>query len=126
LAAFARDSALLRLIHRSKAAIGRAFMLVIPRHDVSFLDKVLAGDVAAYRYRMDNGPSGGTVPVPHCLFERRLGREPNFACKICRKTRRLGLCRLSGIHHCVFLRILKIAPGNLRLGEAFGSRNDRG
>src|SRR5258705_9820899 len=89
LAAFARDSALLRLIHRSKAAIGRAFMLVIPRHDVSFLDKVFAGDVTAYRYRLDNGPSGGTVPAPYSFFQRRRGRESNFASKICRKTRRL-------------------------------------
>src|SRR5258705_11498826 len=95
-------------------------MLVIPRHDVSFLDKVLAGDVAAYRYRLDNGPSAATVPVPYCFFERRLGREPNFACKIFRKTRRLGLCRLSAVHHCVFLRMPEIGLGNLRLGEAFG------
>src|SRR4029077_8082698 len=42
LAAFACYGALLRLIHGGKAAIGRAFTLVISRHDVSFLI-ILAG-----------------------------------------------------------------------------------
>ena len=50
LAAFARYGALLRLIHRSKAAIGRPFVLVIPRHDVSFL-KSAGGGLSARRYR---------------------------------------------------------------------------
>jgi hypothetical protein len=28
---------------------------------------------------MDNGPAGGTVPVPYRLFERWLGGEAEFA-----------------------------------------------